>query len=49
MVDEHDKIKLIDFGLASDATSRRLTYTNLANELGNRRLHFSGAGSREAR
>jgi serine/threonine-protein kinase len=35
MVDEHDKIKLIDFGLASDATSRRLTYGNLANELGN--------------
>ena len=34
MVDEHDKIKLIDFGLASDATSRRLTYTNLADELG---------------
>ena len=35
MVDEHDKIKLIDFGLASDATSRRLTYTNLTDELGN--------------
>lgn len=34
MVDEHDKIKLIDFGMASDATSRRLTYTNLADELG---------------
>jgi eukaryotic-like serine/threonine-protein kinase len=34
LVDEHDKIKLIDFGLASDATSRRLTYTNLADELG---------------
>jgi eukaryotic-like serine/threonine-protein kinase len=34
MVDEHDKIKLIDFGLASDATSRRLTYTNLTDELG---------------
>ncbi len=34
MVDDHDKIKLIDFGLASDATSRRLTYTNLADELG---------------
>jgi serine/threonine-protein kinase len=35
MVDDHDKIKLLDFGMASDATSRRLTYTNLANELGN--------------
>jgi serine/threonine protein kinase len=34
MVDEHDKVKLIDFGLASDVTSRRLTYTNLADELG---------------
>ncbi len=34
MVDEHDKIKLLDFGMAADATSRRLTYTNLANELG---------------
>jgi serine/threonine-protein kinase len=34
MVDKHDKIKLIDFGLASDAASRRLTYTNLADELG---------------
>jgi len=34
IVDVHDRIKLIDFGLASDATSRRLTYTNLADELG---------------
>jgi serine/threonine-protein kinase len=34
LVDENDKVKLIDFGLASDATSRRLTYTNLADELG---------------
>jgi len=34
IVDGNDKIKLIDFGLASDATSRRLTYTNLADELG---------------
>lgn len=29
-----DTIKLIDFGRASDATSRRLTYTNLTDELG---------------
>lgn len=35
MVDEHDRIKLLDFGMAADATSRRLTYSNLANELGN--------------
>lgn len=34
LVDENDTIKLIDFGLASDAASRRLTYTNLAAELG---------------
>jgi eukaryotic-like serine/threonine-protein kinase len=34
MVEEHDKIKLIDFGLASDAALRRLTYTSLADELG---------------
>jgi eukaryotic-like serine/threonine-protein kinase len=34
LVDESDKIKLIDFGLASEAASRRLTYTNLADELG---------------
>jgi serine/threonine-protein kinase len=34
IVDERDKIKLIDFALASDAASGRLTYTNLADELG---------------
>jgi serine/threonine-protein kinase len=34
MVDAEDKIKLIDFGKASDATARRLTFTNLADELG---------------
>jgi serine/threonine-protein kinase len=34
LVDGNDRIKLIDFGLASDAASRRLTYTNLADELG---------------
>jgi len=34
MVDERDGIKLIDFGLASDATSHRLTYTSLTDELG---------------
>jgi serine/threonine-protein kinase len=34
MVTENDVIKLIDFGRASDALSRRLTYTNLADELG---------------
>lgn len=34
MVTGDDKIKLIDFGRASEAASRRLTYTNLADELG---------------
>jgi serine/threonine-protein kinase len=34
MVSDDDAIKLIDFGQASDAASRRLTYTNLADELG---------------
>lgn len=33
MVEEHDKIKLIDFGHASEATSRRLTFTNLTDDL----------------
>lgn len=34
MVDTGDRIKLIDFGMAADATSRRLTYANLTEELG---------------
>ena len=34
MVDEHDNVKLIDFGIASDANSRRLTYTSLSPALG---------------
>lgn len=34
MVDEQNKIKLIDFEWASDANSRRLTYTNLTDDLG---------------
>lgn len=34
MVAESSRIKLIDFGRASEAASRRLTYTNLADELG---------------
>jgi len=28
MVDDHDRIKLIDFGIAGDSTARRLTYAN---------------------
>lgn len=34
MVDADDKVKLIDFGYAADATARRLTYTNLTPDLG---------------
>lgn len=34
MVADNGTIKLIDFGRALDAASRRLTYTNLAEELG---------------
>jgi serine/threonine-protein kinase len=34
MVDEHDNIKLIDFGIASDASARRLTYANFTATLG---------------
>ena len=34
MVDDNDHIKLIDFGIASDSASRRLTYTNLTAALG---------------
>ena len=34
MVDDHDNIKLIDFGIASDSASRRLTYANFTPTLG---------------
>ncbi len=34
MVDENDGIKLIDFGIASDAAARRLTYANFTATLG---------------
>ncbi|HUV70242.1 MAG TPA: serine/threonine-protein kinase [Terracidiphilus sp.] len=34
MVDEHDHIKLIDFGIAGDASARRLTYANFTATLG---------------
>ncbi|MGH9564107.1 MAG: serine/threonine-protein kinase, partial [Terracidiphilus sp.] len=33
MVDTNDKVKLIDFGYAADATARRLTFTNLTTDL----------------
>jgi serine/threonine-protein kinase len=34
MVDDHDHIKLIDFGIAGDTASRRLTYANFTSTLG---------------
>jgi serine/threonine-protein kinase len=34
MVDAQDRIKLIDFGIAGDAASRRLTYANFTATLG---------------
>jgi len=34
MVDEHDNIKLIDFGIASNAGSRRLTFAKLSQTMG---------------
>jgi serine/threonine protein kinase len=34
MVDDNDNIKLIDFGIASDAAARRLTYANFTATLG---------------
>src|ERR1700679_1730130 len=37
MVDENDNVKLIDFGIASDASARRLTYANFTAPLGTTR------------
>jgi len=34
MVDAQDNVKLIDFGIASDAAARRLTYANITATLG---------------
>lgn len=34
MVDEHDNLKLIDFGIAGDSGARRLTFANLTSTLG---------------
>jgi eukaryotic-like serine/threonine-protein kinase len=34
MVDDHDNIKLIDFGIASDAAARRLTYASFTPAIG---------------
>jgi serine/threonine-protein kinase len=34
MVEEHDNLKLIDFGIAGDMAARRLTYANFTATLG---------------
>jgi serine/threonine-protein kinase len=34
MVDDEDRVKLIDFGIAGDTAARRLTYANLTGALG---------------
>jgi eukaryotic-like serine/threonine-protein kinase len=34
MVDDHDTIRLIDFGIAANAGSRRLTFANLSQSMG---------------
>jgi serine/threonine protein kinase len=34
MVDAHDNIKLIDFGIAGDAAAKRLTYANFTAAIG---------------
>jgi serine/threonine-protein kinase len=34
MVDEEDRVKLIDFGIAGDTAAKRLTYANLTSALG---------------
>jgi eukaryotic-like serine/threonine-protein kinase len=34
LVDDHDNIKLIDFGIAGDTSARRLTYANFTTALG---------------
>lgn len=34
MVDEHDNIKLIDFGIAGNAKARRLTFANFSQTMG---------------
>ncbi|MGA9427128.1 MAG: serine/threonine-protein kinase [Terracidiphilus sp.] len=34
MVDSEDRVKLIDFGIASDASAKRLTYANITAALG---------------
>ncbi len=49
MVDDHDHIKLIDFGIAGDTASRRLTYANFTATAGHARLHRPRASERKTR
>ena len=49
MVDGEDNIRLIDFGIAGNAGSRRLTFANFSQKYGHAGLHLSRAGARQAR
>ncbi len=48
MLDPRDGIKLIDFGIASQAGAKRLTYAGFTQALGSPRLYFSGTGKGQA-
>ena len=49
MVDDHDNIKLIDFGIAGNAGSRRLTFAKLSQTMGTPGLHLARAGEGQTR
>jgi serine/threonine protein kinase len=49
MVDAGDRIKLIDFGIASKAGARRLTFGKLSKNPRNARIHFARTGQGETR
>ena len=49
MVDADDHIKLIDFGIAGNEGSRRLTFAKLSQRDGNAGLHFARTGQGQAR
>ena len=46
MVDEEDNIKLIDFGIAANVGSRRLTFAKLSQTLGTPGLYFTRTSAR---
>ena len=49
MVDDEDRIKLIDFGIAMKEDARRLTFVGPVGHAGHAGLHFAGAGEGPAR